>query len=272
MVTPSTDSERDGLDPRTAAASHNVTGTGNTSPPAQDTEAAESSGADRILDAAIELFGEHGFSGTSLKAIAQRADVSAPLVIHHFGSKAGLRKACDERVAELFYQFKSESIARSRPALPRNYVMEAIQASGPIIHYLLQAFLAGGDEIDALMDRLVEDSLEYTAEAERIGLIHPSANPRNRAVVMLLQSFGALMLHKQMKRLLGASPLEDSPEDLAPYMSAVLELYTRPVLNAKVYGELARQLRETQPEPTADDTPVDDTPVDHTPSDIDHQP
>lgn len=265
MVIPPSSPGQARPDPRTAAASHNVTGTGNTSPPEpnpqeQDPQEQESSGADRILDAAIDLFGEHGFSGTSLKTIAQRAGVSAPLVIHHFGSKAGLRKACDARVAELFHQFKSESIARSQPVLPRNYVMEAIHASGPLIRYLLQAFLAGGEEIDALMDRLVEDSLEYTAEAERIGLVHPSENPRNRAVVMLLQSFGALMLHKQMKRLLGASPVEDPPEDLAPYMSAVLELYTRPVLNAEVYGELAEQLRDTDPHT---ETPTETPPEPH---------
>ena len=31
--------------------------------------------------------------------------------------------------------------------------------SGPLIRYLLQAFLAGGEEIDALFDRLVVDGL-----------------------------------------------------------------------------------------------------------------
>ncbi|GAB3194774.1 TetR/AcrR family transcriptional regulator [Nesterenkonia suensis] len=220
------------------------------------------SGADRIVEAAIELFGAQGFTGTSLKAIADRAGVSAPLVIHHFGSKAGLRTACDIRVADLVHQLKSESIAAShpatdtpahtatQPALPRHHVMEALHASGPLIRYLLQALLAGGEEIDALMDRLLEDFLEYTAEAERVGLMNSSENPRNRAIVLLLQSFGALMLHQQMKRLLGVSPVDDPPEELAPYMSTVLELYTRPLLDEQVYGELAQQLRHHEPDPT----------------------
>jgi TetR/AcrR family transcriptional regulator, regulator of cefoperazone and chloramphenicol sensitivity len=47
--------------------------------------------AARIRDAAIEQFGEHGF-GTGLRAIAEAAGVSAALVIHHFGSKQGLRQ------------------------------------------------------------------------------------------------------------------------------------------------------------------------------------
>lgn len=208
--------------------------------------AESSSGEERILDAAVELFGEHGFRATSLKAIAARAEVSAPLVIHHFGSKSGLRRACDDHVATLFHQFKAESVAQASNDLPKSYMLEAVQTSRPLVRYLLQAFLAGGEQTDALLDRLVEDSLEYTAEAEKLGLVNPSQNPRNRAVVMLLHSFGALILHRQMKRLLGASPLEDPPEKLAPYISAVLELYTQPVLNAEAYGRLLESLDQQE--------------------------
>ena len=49
----------------------------------------------RIRDAAIAQFGAHGFN-TGVRAIATAAGVSPGLVIHHFGSKDGLRKACDE--------------------------------------------------------------------------------------------------------------------------------------------------------------------------------
>jgi len=47
--------------------------------------------AARIRDAAIERFGEQGFS-VGLRPIAEAAGVSAALVIHHFGSKDGLRR------------------------------------------------------------------------------------------------------------------------------------------------------------------------------------
>ena len=53
----------------------------------------------RIRDAAIEQWGEHGFN-VGLRSIAESAGVSAALVIHHFGSKDGLRKACDDYIAE----------------------------------------------------------------------------------------------------------------------------------------------------------------------------
>ena len=41
--------------------------------------------------------------------------VSAALVIHHFGSKDGLRKVCDDYVAEEIRSQKSEAMQSDRP-------------------------------------------------------------------------------------------------------------------------------------------------------------
>ncbi|WP_083751453.1 TetR/AcrR family transcriptional regulator [Saccharothrix sp. ALI-22-I] len=54
----------------------------------------------RIRDAALAGFGAEGVAGTSVRAVAADAGVSAALVLHHFGSKEGLRQACDEYVLE----------------------------------------------------------------------------------------------------------------------------------------------------------------------------
>ena len=48
---------------------------------------------DRILDAAEELFVEMGYAATSLRAIAQLADVNLAATNYHFGSKEGLLAA-----------------------------------------------------------------------------------------------------------------------------------------------------------------------------------
>ncbi|TAM12873.1 MAG: TetR/AcrR family transcriptional regulator [Nevskiaceae bacterium] len=44
-------------------------------------------GARQILDAALEAFATHGYSGASMHAIAQQAGVSKANVFHHFASK-----------------------------------------------------------------------------------------------------------------------------------------------------------------------------------------
>ncbi len=50
----------------------------------------------RILGAAREAFGERGYEGTSVRAIAGRAGVDAALVHHYFGSKQQLFIAASE--------------------------------------------------------------------------------------------------------------------------------------------------------------------------------
>jgi len=44
----------------------------------------------RILDATIEIYRERGIPATTLKAVAERADVSRGSILHHFGSANGL--------------------------------------------------------------------------------------------------------------------------------------------------------------------------------------
>ncbi|MCK4504786.1 MAG: TetR/AcrR family transcriptional regulator [Candidatus Aegiribacteria sp.] len=52
---------------------------------------------EEILNAAEECFAEKGFSGTSMKEIAERAGVAKSLIYHHFDSKQHLWKESAER-------------------------------------------------------------------------------------------------------------------------------------------------------------------------------
>ena len=49
-----------------------------------------------ILETAAEMFHRDGYSGTSLRAVARAAEVDAALVVHYFGTKAGLLRAALE--------------------------------------------------------------------------------------------------------------------------------------------------------------------------------
>jgi AcrR family transcriptional regulator len=75
-----------------------------------------------ILDAARHLFAERGYDGASLRSIAAEAGVDAALVVHFFGSKAGLLTASVrwpfdpdieiERVLEAGDQHTGEALTR----------------------------------------------------------------------------------------------------------------------------------------------------------------
>jgi len=54
----------------------------------------------RIIEAAIESFGEHGFEGASTRDIASRAGVNAPALQYYFENKEGVYRACAEYLAD----------------------------------------------------------------------------------------------------------------------------------------------------------------------------
>jgi AcrR family transcriptional regulator len=49
-----------------------------------------------LLEAATALFGDHGFAGTSLRAVAARANANLSAVTYYFGGKTELYLACVE--------------------------------------------------------------------------------------------------------------------------------------------------------------------------------
>src|SRR3989304_5650061 len=52
---------------------------------------------DKILESAIRLFAEKGFSGTTTREIAEKAGVNEALIFRHFSTKRDLYSAIIER-------------------------------------------------------------------------------------------------------------------------------------------------------------------------------
>lgn len=65
---------------------------------------------ERILDAAEQLFAEHGFAETSLRSITRRAEVNLAAVNYHFGSKKILIQAVFSRFLDPFSVQLSEAL------------------------------------------------------------------------------------------------------------------------------------------------------------------
>ena len=65
---------------------------------------------ERILEAALIEFGEHGFAGARISAIAGRAGVNEQLISYYFDGKEGLYGALEQR-------WQVTSAAASRPEL-----------------------------------------------------------------------------------------------------------------------------------------------------------
>jgi AcrR family transcriptional regulator len=185
---------------------------------------ADLTAAARIRDAAIEQFGQHGF-GVGLRTIAEAAGVSAALVIHHFGSKEGLRKACDDFVVEEIRTSKSETIQSSDPATWFAALAE-IESYAPMVSYLVRSMQSGGELAKMLWQSMIDSAYEYMEEGVRAGTVRPSRDPYARARFLTLTGGGALLLYLQM---------HDNPTDL----KAVLRDYSRDMVlpSLEVYTE-----------------------------------
>ncbi|MEB4210263.1 TetR/AcrR family transcriptional regulator [Mycobacterium sp. 94-17] len=188
---------------------------------------ADLTAAARIRDAAIEQFGEHGFN-VGLRAIAEAAGVSAALVIHHFGSKDGLRKACEDYIAEKIRDSKTEALQSNDPATWFAQLAE-IEEYAPLMAYLVRSMQAGGELANMLWRRMIDNVEEYMEEGVRAGTVKPSRDPKARARYLGITGGGGFLLYIQM---------HETPTDLR----AVLRDYSRdmvlPALEVSTEGLL----------------------------------
>jgi AcrR family transcriptional regulator len=193
----------------------------------------------RIRDAAIEQFGVHGFD-VGLRAIAKSAGVSAALVIHHFGSKEGLRKACDEFVAESVRESKSESLQNADPAGWFAQLAE-IESFAPMMGYLVRSLQTGGELAKSLWRNMIDNAEQTMDEGVRAGTIKPSHDPKARALFLAMTGGGGFLLYLQM---------HDTPTDLRAVLHdyaqdmvlPALEVYTQGLMtDSTMYDAFAAQ-------------------------------
>ncbi|MFZ0230219.1 MAG: TetR family transcriptional regulator [Mycobacterium sp.] len=202
--------------------------------------------AARIRDAAIEQFGEHGF-GVGLRTIAEAAGVSAALVIHHFGSKDGLRKACDDYVAEVIRSDKSEAMRSSDPAT-WFAAMAEIESYAPMMAYLVRSMQTGGELAKTLWRNMIDNAKSYLDEGVNTGILKASRDPAARARYLAITGGGGFLLYIQMHKTPTdlRAVLRDYARDM---VLPALELYTEGLMtDSHMYdaflGQAARQKAE----------------------------
>ena len=182
----------------------------------------------RIRDAAIVLFGREGYNGAGMRAIAADAGVSAGLLVHHFGSKEGLRKACDEYVAGMVRTTKQQAMTQGPPD-PLQLLRTADETQ-PLLRYVARMLVDGSPGVADLVDTMVRDAVAYMADGVRAGVLKPTDQPYERAVLLCIWQLGAIALHEHVKRLMDVDLLGDR--------AAILR-WGRPALEVLTHGLFA---------------------------------
>lgn len=181
----------------------------------------------KIRDAAIDLFGRHGFANTTIRDIAAAAQVSPGLVIHHFASKAGLREACDRHILGISSQRAVEkadvaSLQRMMAeylSKPDTYMAETA--------YIRQAIMDDSALGDSFFDALVAMTEDMLEAGIANGSIRPIEDRRATAVVLATNSMGMLVLGRHVARSMGQAEFGVATVNLLGV--PVVDLYTHPL-------------------------------------------
>jgi AcrR family transcriptional regulator len=177
----------------------------------------------RIRDAAIVRFSERGFAGTSLRQIAQDAAVSPALILHHFGSKEGLREACDAHVVNTFLSERDGMTGADASRLMRE-ALDSLEDRNVALDYLAGMLVDDSDASDRLFDTFLASTREMLREQIAAGTMRVQSDLEATAVYMTLYGLGPIILRRHLARAFGESTLTTSLLERSTI--PVLELYT----------------------------------------------
>lgn len=194
----------------------------------------------RIRDAAIDLFGREGVNRVSVRAIAAQAGVSPALVLHHFDSKEGLRKACDAHLVEVL---RGDGGAAD---LGDTAKLAATLDAPELRRYLARAFLDGSPEASTLFDEMVEVSEEWLGRGTAEGWVHHTEDPHTRAALYVSWLLAPLLLHEHVSRALGVTDPAETDAALRISRTAV-EILTKGVFADETVLSAMDNVRKGRP-------------------------
>jgi len=168
----------------------------------------------RIRGAALELIAEHGVEGISVRTVAKRAGVSPNLVIHHFGSKEGLREAVDEaasaRIDGVF-----EALAETDLAPPRvlevcaEQTLRLAREEPQLVDYFARALAEGTNSAVVLFDQLLALARSNLDGMREAGALRADADVDMLALQAVTRWLAPVLLRPFLERHLPDSLLSE---------------------------------------------------------------
>ena len=172
-----------------------------------------------ILVAALDVFAEKGFDGTSIADIAAVAKTPKSLLQYHFGTKDELWKACLEQKAVPLLQPLDRFLEDGGPANMAGLVaarFRVLAANPQVSRMLAWASMGTAPLPDFLAER--------RERLLRLGGLDPAASPLPRVLLALAAMDGWFLYRSLYRRALGDMVFEDALSD------QFLELLTGAIL------------------------------------------
>lgn len=178
----------------------------------------------RIRDAAIEHFAREGFQQASLRSIAASAGVSASLIVHHFGSKAGLQQECDDYVLGIMVERarKDSDIAGMQDMIGDYFSHPGVYQTQML--YMARAITEDSPAATRFVEALVSESEAVFRNGVDDGSMRELSDIRALAVTTVVQSLALLTMPPALARSLGFEAM--GPEVMRRISMPYIELYT----------------------------------------------
>ena len=192
-------------------------------------------GRSRILAAGLRLFGDRGFAATSVRAVASEADVSPALVLHHFGSKDGLRAAVDAEVLARFEAAADMSLGVTTSGVHVDELVARlvsnigrVVSSPDLRSHLRRSLLEGGPSGDTIASRSFAIAAREIESLAAAGALRPGLDRQEAAVHLMVLLLGPLLLTPALEDELDDLPY--SPAGLLRRTQATVDLLTGGIL------------------------------------------
>jgi TetR/AcrR family transcriptional regulator, regulator of cefoperazone and chloramphenicol sensitivity len=192
-----------------------------------------------IRNAALRLFADRGADAVTVREIATQAGVSPALVVHHFGSKDGLRAEVDAFAAKAF-----DAILEALPTEDLAEVLAGGESAGslaeafargfppgsPLPAYLRRLLLTNDPAGAALFGRWYATTRRVLDAMVEMGVARPSADPDIRAAFLLVNDLALILLRNPIAVAIGTDPL--SPEGMERWAREATIVYAEGAFTA----------------------------------------
>ncbi len=152
--------------------------------PESSPQPAADSTRDRMVLAALKVFGEHGFNGASTRALASEAGVNLAAIPYHFGGKEGLYLAVADYVASRLREMLMPTIDAAICALDADSDRVKLRHQ---LHAVMRRFaevIIASDEADSFAALVLREQANPTAAFDVLydGFIRPVSSTIARLV------------------------------------------------------------------------------------------
>jgi TetR/AcrR family transcriptional regulator, regulator of cefoperazone and chloramphenicol sensitivity len=199
----------------------------------------------RIRDAALELFAERGIAGATIRDIALKAGVSSGLLRHHFGSKEGLRDACDEFAMARLNELRQQMLAGGKLA-DESFLGSVHPVAMQLQAYLVRSMIDGSTP---QLFQLMVQAGEHWIQGAGI----TSRDPKAFAGVLVAMQMGMFLLRDQLSQTLGVDA--GTPVGHSRVLKAAVEIFAQPLVTPEQAAQALAALDLMTDEGTGKDTP-----------------